>query len=370
MRKEAHISEFSAKKGDGLQVRVTTTREGKRIAVNGGRFYYKDYRTKTDCMRAAIKIREDILRKIDAPPAPVCPTVKDLFDRSFDYMPVAYLTQKQYEHTLRDHISDLQNKPINEITVGDIQMSVNRYAETHAADAIRNFMLIWKRVYKAALYMQIPVMDVPGMVIVPKSKHIIKKQDRSLDYETFIQAVGYLSSLPHYLSPISVSVAWILFYTGMRINEALALCVSDIDLDRMTIHVNKAISSTEAERAVIAPPKTEKSIRSIPIADELTPLLERLIANADRDLLFTLPDGSPVPSGKLTTWVNQSCINAGIKFSLYRLRHMFSADMFRQGVNPKVIQSLLGHATDNMSLYYAFTTEEEKADAISKRKPS
>lgn len=54
----------------------------------------------------------------------------------------------------------------------------------------------------------------------------------------------------------------------------------------------------------------------------------------------------------------------------YRLRHAFSADLFRSGTNPKVIQTLLGHESENMSLYYAYTTESERLDAVNKRKPS
>ena len=50
--KETHITEFTAKRGSGLHVRVCTTRGKKKISVDGGRFYYSDYTTKKACLPA------------------------------------------------------------------------------------------------------------------------------------------------------------------------------------------------------------------------------------------------------------------------------------------------------------------------------
>ena len=63
--KDTHISQFTAKRGSGLHVRVCTTRSGRKISVDGGRFYFDDYSSKKACMRAAREARDAILLELD-----------------------------------------------------------------------------------------------------------------------------------------------------------------------------------------------------------------------------------------------------------------------------------------------------------------
>jgi len=70
-------------------------------------------------------------------------------------------------------------------------------------------------------------------------------------------------------------------YSGMRLGEICALLWKDIDLEEKTISITKAmqrISVKDKERKtmiIIDVPKTQKSIRKIPIPDFLIPELKR-----------------------------------------------------------------------------------------------
>ena len=61
----------------------------------------------------------------------------------------------------------------------------------------------------------------------------------------------------------------LLYWTGMRIGELLALTYNDIDLEKRTISVNKSYQRIEG-RDIITPPKTPKSKRIITIPPFLT----------------------------------------------------------------------------------------------------
>ncbi len=368
MKKEPHITEFSAKRGDGLHVRVTTSRNGRRIAIDGGRLYYSEYPTKSACMRAARAVRDDILRDIQINPANHVPTVAELFQRSFEFLPIAASTRRNYQHMF-DSFIPCHDKPIAAVTLADIQLSVNDYAANHSAERLPKFIALWKRIYKTAFYLQTPVVDYSAMITRPKSKHVTKKQNRDLTYETFLNALDLFAASNSYYAPIATNVAWVMYYTGMRITEVLALMPNDIDMQGGFIHVRRNIGANGTEMTAIVPLKTSKSLRNIPIADGLVPVLGQLLDTAG-DMLFMNHDGRLLSPSVLTTWVNTICGRHGVPFSLYRLRHLFSADLFRDGINPKVIQSLMGHKSENMSLYYAFATDAERKNAVNKRKPS
>ena len=61
----------------------------------------------------------------------------------------------------------------------------------------------------------------------------------------------------------------LLYWTGMRIGELLAITYNDIDLEKHTISVNKSYQRIEG-RDIITPPKTPKSKRIITIPPFLT----------------------------------------------------------------------------------------------------
>ena len=90
------------------------------------------------------------------------------------------------------------------------------------------------------------------------------------------------------------------------------------------------------------------------------------------ELLLADIDGKPFDIDLVCTLivnVSRKCKSKySFTFNQYKLRHLFSKDLFEANVNPKVIQALMRHANENMSLYYAYTTDEDKAKAIENRK--
>ena len=370
--KDTHISQFTAKRGSGLHVRVCTTRRGRKISVDGGRFYFDDYSSKKACLRAAREARDAILLELDLTPSAgsKSPTVEDLFEQSFQLMPVAWSTQLEYRGIYDAALQDLKTTPVRDLTLQQVQISMTAYSASHTQNRVKLLQNVWRRIYRTAFFLRIPVVDFSAMISMPKSRVPVRKKVKETDLQTYQIFLAELARSDSYYAPIVRDVSQIMYWTGMRVQEVLGLYGSDIDFEAGVIRVQRSCGSDRVKRAVIVPLKTDQSIRTLPLPPQLLPVFDRLISEAEGDLLFTDWDDGPVYIKKLSMLVTNVSKRAGIQFNLYALRHLFSADLFRQGTNPKIIQSLMGHASADMSAYYAFTTEEERTDAMLKRKPS
>ena len=160
----------------------------------------------------------------------------------------------------------------------------------------------------------------------------------------------------------------IMYYTGCRPSEALALCRNDIDLNQGYIHINHAIGSDEESTRTITRTKTPESIRIIPIADDLRPILEELIEYSSSEPLLLSKDGKPYEINYVSDYIHRISKKCGIPFNAYMLRHLFSTDLFKKGINPIVIRDLMGHSSAQMSSDYATSDDDDKIQALNNRK--
>ena len=146
----------------------------------------------------------------------------------------------------------------------------------------------------------------------------------------------------------------------MRLGEIIALTISDINLKDMTITVNKRI-----KKGVIDSPKTESSIRKVPIINNLKPFLKESIENAQRKKtfnLFTNIKGNIIySSDKLHNKLNDLLKKCGIKQrAMYNTRHTFATLAIKKGIPVYQVSQILGHKNLNETLttYAKFTNNE------------
>lgn len=143
---------------------------------------------------------------------------------------------------------------------------------------------------------------------------------------------------------------------GLRIGEALALTVDDLDLLRRRVTVSK--SATEVRGTVtIGPTKTDGSRRAVPIPAVVAEALATHLAAfpPGRDgLVFPDRDGGPM---RRTNWRRRVWLPAvkrvGIADPLPRvhdLRHSAAALAIQAEAHPKAIQSMLGHSSITVTL--------------------
>jgi integrase len=173
--------------------------------------------------------------------------------------------------------------------------------------------------------------------------------------------------LPDWLSvavPLGVGV-------GLRQGEASGLTVDRIDFLRRTLRVDRQLVSRYVPEPVLAPPKTESSHRTVPLAsfvlDALAEHLRRFPAEPG-ELVLRTPQGLPVDSDRFGHQWRRACKAAGVSGLRYHdARHTFASTLLSRGVSIKAVADWLGHAsaTVTLSTYaHLMPADEEVARAV------
>ncbi|SFM05409.1 tyrosine-type recombinase/integrase [Shimia aestuarii] len=146
-------------------------------------------------------------------------------------------------------------------------------------------------------------------------------------------------------------------FTGMRISELRGLTWEGVDFERKVLRVYQRAD----EYCEIGLPKSRAGTREIPMAPTVLSALEEWkgkVPKSDLGLVF------PNSVGKVQNYSNiynrvfkpmlarEGIANAAgePKFGIHALRHAAASLFIEQGWNPKKIQTLLGHATINMTM--------------------
>ncbi len=336
-----------------------------------------DYDSPSDALSAAVIVRERMLHEARLGTlVNKYPTVQELYDESFNLIPVAKKTRERHDLFYRQAIQQYADIPINDVSAAMVQKSLNLYAKEHSQDMVRHFMTVWKRIYRTALLNELDISDKSMMVKIPVSKILPKRTETKTTKEDYLL---FLDALQNYQpwKPISVyrnKCYWfalqIMYYTGLRPSETFALSresLSHIHEELPYIAVYERVGSTSENRRQIITLKTDASASILPIADELVPILDELLAWSKTDPLLCDHDGLPVEIDYFSQYISAVAKSAGIKFNAYMLRHLFATDVHNSTPNIRTLQSLMRHADPEMSMKYNNVDMEAMVRAVKNR---
>ena len=164
-------------------------------------------------------------------------------------------------------------------------------------------------------------------------------------------------------------------YSGMRLGEICALHWKDIDIEEKTISITKAMQrisvKNEKRKTVIIvdTPKTQKSIRKIPIPDFLIPELKRLSSSCSPDSYVLTGSNSYFIEPRLYQYKFKKYLKQALlrDTNFHTLRHTFATRAIEQKMDIKAVSEILGHSTVSFTLErYVHISFEFKKQNIEK----
>lgn len=143
----------------------------------------------------------------------------------------------------------------------------------------------------------------------------------------------------------------VLTFCGLRFGEAVALRVSDIDLENRRITVRRSVTYVTGEGLVEGAPKN-RTTRRVPIPKFVARLLATEIEGRDAtELVFPGRRGEWLTEGQFRWVFDAAAETVGEKgLTPHQLRHTCASLAIAAGANVKVLQTLLGHKTATLTL--------------------
>ena len=176
-----------------------------------------------------------------------------------------------------------------------------------------------------------------------------KQKSKEMQFWTQEEYLAFSEAMKS--KPISFYAFEILYWTGIREGELIALEVGDFDFKKKTLTINKSLQRINKED-VITDPKTDKGIRTIDLPDFLCDEVEDYIGmlyKADKDSrLFH------ISKSYLHHEMYRGCKASGVKrIRIHDLRHSHVAHLIELGFSPVDIADRMGHESMAVTLNYA-----------------
>lgn len=162
-------------------------------------------------------------------------------------------------------------------------------------------------------------------------------------------------------------------YTGLRIGELCALQWKDIDFINSTVSINKTVKRiknvnkeiNKKTSLILDKPKTESSIRLVPVPTFLIDLLKS-IKNDNKDYFIFTNSIKPKDPRSLEKYFSNVLKNCKIKNIVFHsLRHTYATRSREAGIDIKILSELLGHSSYKVTLdIYVHTSFDFKKDSV------
>lgn len=144
-------------------------------------------------------------------------------------------------------------------------------------------------------------------------------------------------------------IFYLLISTGMRFGEAAALTWDDVDFKNNSIRISKTAVSLHGSMVIQDRPKTSSGVRIIYVPKVVGIWLAEIYKLQDQDLNYrnlVMPNMNynVINSANAIAHWKRACSEMGIEYNgMHALRHTWATRALEQGVDVKVVSSMLGH---------------------------
>lgn len=231
---------------------------------------------------------------------------------------------------------------------------------------VSDVLSIVRRILNYAAQAELEVKCLGQDVRVKQSQHKIT----ILSYQEQKRLVNYI--LLHQ-TPIHLGILLSLF-AGLRVGEVCALRWEDLSLEDGLLYVNKTMQRIQLNsgsgpktKVVITEPKSQCSVRHIPLPPEIVYILKNQ-EKENEGFFLTNSKFKYIEPRTLQNHFKRVLVDCGIKPTNYHcLRHTFATNCVELNFDVKTLSEILGHASVNITMNrYVHPTMEQKRENMSR----
>lgn len=272
-------------------------------------------------------------------------------------------TYISYQNAIENHIKPAMGKiKLRELRPEQIQRFLNTQQKSGNAKTDHEGLASWtvlklKNVINGSLKQALRgglILRNPTEAIIPP-----KLQQKDIRILSVDEQEKFMQALEGHRLETFFKLA---LATGMRRGELLALTWDNVDFDNRTISILHSASrqlnhETGKTEIVLIDPKTQTSRRQIPMLSSVASILARHYARQQSEkrsfgkgynpnnLVFCSNVGTFLEPRRINTTLEKLIKKAEIEpINFHALRHTFATRAMENGIHPKIVQSLLGHA--------------------------
>ena len=371
-----------SRRGENIHKRKDGRWEGRLPVFNGGKItkYHSVYAHSYRDVKALMKQNKCEMQNVNTNKKTII--MQQLCEQWLDEVQIflKQSTYAKYEQIIYSHIlpsfAEVNINKINNEAISEFirdKMKNGRLDGNGALSSktIQDIFTVLKQILNYASKKEyiLPLsFDIPKPKVEQKSFSVLSTE----------QQAKFVLYLRNHLSLETLGILICLF-TGIRVGELCALKWNDFDLDNSVLHINKTlqrikntdINAKTKTKIIIDRPKSQKSIRYIPIPSFLYDLINMYNKDYSSDTYFLTGKVNRFIEPRLFQYkFKKHLSNAGLPdMNIHALRHTFATRAIEQNIDTKTLSEILGHSTVKFTLErYVYSSYELKVQSMEKMK--
>lgn len=278
-------------------------------------------------------------------------------------------TVAMYKNIIYKHIIPaLGHYKLKDIKRSDIQMAISERKDHYRI--CEQFRLALKQILESAVDDRLISSNPCSKIVLPDKPRNTKRVLSDIEKEAIKKAD---------FSDRERAFIYLIYFFGLRREEALAIIASDFDFKEKTLRINKAIVF-DKNTGKLEATKNISSDRTLPIPDIVIPFFKEYIKKLNSLYLITKLDGEMITQSayvklwnRIITKMNDSVTTDQEKklkqypitgLTAHIFRHNYATMLYYSGISIKKAAQLMGHSNTKMIMDVYAHLDDEKENIV------